>query len=73
MSFSLLLKFLGIQTLVFINFKMKNIYIFFKHAFRKKLALIILVQRLHSIITYARCNSSLKKTLELSTVEIDFF
>ena len=33
----------------------------FTHAFRKTLALIILVQRLHSIITYVGCNSSIKK------------
>ena len=36
--------------------KKKNI---FTHAFRKKLALIILVQRLHRIITYVVCCSSL--------------
>ena len=39
--------------------KKSNILKFFTHAFQKKLALIILVQRLHSIITYAVCYSSL--------------
>ena len=38
--------------------KEKNIFFqFFTHAFQKKLALIILVHRLHSIITYVVCCS----------------
>ena len=39
--------------------KKSFIFYFFTHAFWKKLALIILVQRLHSIITYVGCSTSL--------------
>ena len=49
--------------MVFIHFKAKKIWVFFSffaHTFRKMLALIILVPRLHSIITYVECCSSLK-------------
>ena len=38
----------------------KNIFQFCKRAFQKKLALNIMVQRLHSIITYVGCYSSLR-------------
>ena len=40
----------------------------FTHAFRKWLALIILVQRLHSIITYVRCITSLNWIEQISLI-----
>ena len=44
------IKVLGVQKLVFINLKKKTLFfLFFTLAFRKKLVLIILVQRLNSI------------------------
>ena len=61
-KFSMLSEFWDIQTLVFINFKKKKKYffLFFSHAVRKYLALIILVQLLQSIITYVVCSTSLR-------------
>ena len=58
-------KFLDIQTLVFINFNTKKvIFISFLHLHSgKKLPLIILVYRLHSIFTYVGCHSSIKCNL----------
>ena len=57
---------------VFINFKKKKtVLLFFTHASEIKLALIIIVQRLHSFITYVWCSTSLS-VLELKFNKREF-
>ena len=53
------LRYLNIGVLQFQEENKKYFLINFTPAFRKKLALIILVQRSHSIITYIGCSSSI--------------
>ena len=53
-------KVMGYSNFGVYNVEEEKKFQFFKRAFQKKLALNIMVQRLHSIITYVGCYSSLR-------------
>ena len=66
------LKFWGIQILIVFRVKIEKLT-FLKLAFRKKLARIILAQRLHNIIMHAQCLHSSFKTIGLKIIFLDNF
>ena len=70
-NLSMYLKFWGIHILIVFKVKIEKLT-FLKLAFRKKLACIILAQRLHNIIMHAGCHSSFK-TIGLKIIFLDNF
>ena len=71
-NLSMYLKFWGIQILIVFKVKIEKLT-FLKLAFRKKLARIILAQRLHNIIMHAQCLHSSFKTIGLKIIFLDNF